>query len=351
MKSIERVEKAINRELPDCLPVGTFMGNHAAILSGISICDFYTNSKKMFKAQMIAQEEYDQDIITFMSDNYYIAEGFGTEVIYHDDTLPSISRPAVSKLKEVAYLKVPNPEKDGRMHVYLEAEEKAYEKLGNNYIIRGCGTGPFSLASHIMGTQEFLLELAKATYGLPDSDEKAIIDLIDISAEALFQFSVAQLKAGCRMISCGDSLASLDMISPEIYKRYVFPVEYELFKKLKPYLNKYKAYMILHICGDNTKILEDIGNTGTDCFEVDHKIDMATCKEKIGEKVCLIGNLDPTGVILQGAVQEVECAARLCINAAAKGGGFILGSGCEVPWRTPPENIKAMVRLAHEYKY
>jgi uroporphyrinogen-III decarboxylase len=41
---------------------------------------------------------------------------------------------------------------------------------------------------------------------------------------------------------------------------------------------------------------------------------------------------------------------RLCVNAAAAGGGYILGTGCEVPPGTPLENLQTLVRVAHEYR-
>jgi uroporphyrinogen decarboxylase len=54
-------------------------------------------------------------------------------------------------------------------------------------------------------------------------------------------------------------------------------------------------------------------------------------------------------LLLNGTPEEVEGEGRRCIRSAAQGGGFILGSGCEVPRNTPPENLKAMVRAAEKY--
>ena len=64
-----------------------------------------------------------------------------------------------------------------------------------------------------------------------------------------------------------------------------------------------------------------------------------------------MGNLNPTEILLRGSVEEVEKASIACIEAAAQNGGYILGSGCEVPMDAPEENIKAMVRIARQYKY
>jgi uroporphyrinogen decarboxylase len=75
-------------------------------------------------------------------------------------------------------------------------------------------------------------------------------------------------------------------------------------------------------------------------------VDLRLAKERIGEQVCLIGNVDPLAVMLQGSAATVEYSARACIAAAWDGGGYILGTGCEVPPGLPLENVQALVRMA-----
>lgn len=69
-----------------------------------------------------------------------------------------------------------------------------------------------------MGTQQFLIELAKVEHGLYDADEKAVFYLLELCTEALIEFGEAMLSVGADIVQCGDSLASLDMISPAMYK-------------------------------------------------------------------------------------------------------------------------------------
>ena len=55
--------------------------------------------------------------------------------------------------------------------------------------------------------------------------------------------------------------------------------------------------------------------------------------------MCLCGNFDPVGVLMQGKPQDVADAARRCL--AEGGERFILQPGCEVPPATPAENVRA----------
>ena len=112
---------------------------------------------------------------------------------------------------------------------------------------------------------------------------------------------------------------------------------------------EYGAKTLLHICGDSTKVLDLYAKTGADVIEVDHKVDLETAKRVIGDRACVIGNVDPVTVLLQGTPERVRAAADECLAAAAGGGSYILGSGCIVPRITPLENVRAMVEAVREY--
>ncbi|KLU63021.1 uroporphyrinogen decarboxylase [Peptococcaceae bacterium CEB3] len=105
------------------------------------------------------------------------------------------------------------------------------------------------------------------------------------------------------------------------------------------------AMTLLHICGNNTAVLDLMADTGAQILELDYKVDMKVAKARVGERVCLMGNLNPSALLLQGTVEEVEqAAAQVISNAGPR--GLILGSGCEVPMYAPQENLLAMIRVA-----
>jgi uroporphyrinogen decarboxylase len=129
----------------------------------------------------------------------------------------------------------------------------------------------------------------------------------------------------------------------------VWPYEKRFFEEVNPLCRQHGALSLLHICGNNTKVFGRFAELGADIVAIDHKADLATAKRVIGGQACLIGNLDPSSVLLLGDVQEVERQSEACIAKAAEGGGFILGSGCEVAIDTPPDNVRAMIRTARAH--
>jgi len=110
---------------------------------------------------------------------------------------------------------------------------------------------------------------------------------------------------------------------------------------------EYGAKTLLHICGDSSKVLDLYAQTGADIIEVDHKVDLALARRIVGDRACVIGNVDPVTVLLQGTPESVRAASEGCLEAG-HGRGYVLGSGCVVPRITPIENVKAMVQVARD---
>jgi len=102
---------------------------------------------------------------------------------------------------------------------------------------------------------------------------------------------------------------------------------------------------MIHICGNTTRILQDIVDIGPNCFSLEKKVDLRQAKEVLGGKVCVAGNVSPTGAFLNGRPDEVIAEARDCVRAWGGGGGFILMLGCDFPKTVPLENVLALMSM------
>ena len=348
MTSRERVIRAIKREPTDCVAAIPYMYDIAAVTAGIPLLDFYTDPESMVKAQLELYERVGQDMIAIGSDNYYIAEGFGCITTRDEGELPSLEKPPLSNINEVFYLEAPDPYTDGRMPVMLEAIRLARKAVGDEVAIRSPGTGPFALASYLIGTQEWLMEIAMIDAGMEEANEKAVWHALDLTTEALTRFGIACWEAGADILHNGDSLASCNVISPDTYRRYAYPSQVKVFSAWSKHGIDRK---LLHICGDSTRVLDDYAATGADMVEIDDAVDLAVAKERIGDRTAIVGNVHTVTELLQGTPGSVSAAAQRCIDNAGSGGGFLLGSGCIVPRYSPLENVKAMIDTAHSQPY
>jgi uroporphyrinogen decarboxylase len=343
MQPVERLRRTLARQPVDRTPVGPYLANWTATLAGLPLSTYCTDARRMAEVQLAAWERVGQDIIFPDADNYYLAEAFGCRSRLEADNFPSLERPALERPEQVFDLEVPNPERDGRMPVYLEATRRIAEQAGEAAAIRVPGTGPFAVAAYLIGVQAFLYEIAMVEQEVDLTHAAALERMLDLAAEAVTRFGLAQLQAGAHVLQCGDSLASGSMISPRTFRRFVLPRHQRIFAAWKAA----GAMTALHVCGNNTNMLELLADTGADIVAIDSAVDLALAKRRIGGRVTLIGNLDPVALVLQGSADQVEAAARDCLAAASHGGGYVLGTGCEVPPRSPLENVRAIVRAAH----
>jgi uroporphyrinogen decarboxylase len=351
MTQRERFLSAALGGRPDSVPVAPYMGNFGAAIAGVPIGEYNTDGARMARAQIRAWELLGQDVVVAQSDGYYIAEGFGCVIEQPRDSTPHLIRPAAATLEEACRLTVPDPRSDGRMPVYIEAVRLLKEHFGDRVAIRGTGTGPFSLASYLTGgTENFLMEIATAEMEDDAERQRQLKLVMEISSDALIAFLKATIEAGSDIAQAGDSLASLSMISPAIYEKYVFPYEVKVFQTINPLIHERGGVTLLHICGDTTRILPLMSATGADILEVDSLVDIGGARRSYGDRVAFMGNIEPSRVLFQGTPELVyrECSQCLASAKAAEG-GFILGSGCEVPPNAPLENLRAMVKAARDF--
>lgn len=353
MTSKERIQAAVHFQRPDVIPVGPYMANHCSVMAGYKLRDCYTDGKTLARAQHAVWEIYGQDILTVQADNCYIVEAFPCKITYpkNPNALPSLIEPPLKDWNLLSDWKLPDPVRDGRMPVYIESMRELRHLAGPDAVLRSCGVGPFTLAAILRGTEAFLMDLAEAIADEEEEAQKRIHGLIGFCTKILIRFATAMLEAGADIVQCADSLASLDMISPEIYANFAFPYEKKFFEAMKAPCREKGAFRLLHICGDNTVSYPLFKQLDMDILELDSKVKIRYAREQLGEKhIALIGNLAPVDTILQATPAQVYREACQAIEDAG-GLGFILGSGCEVPIAAPKENIEAMIRAARDYRF
>lgn len=353
MTSRDRVLAAGRSETVDRIPVTPYMGNYGASLVGVPVDEYGADASTMADAQIAAQRCVGHDMLVAQSDGYYMAEALGMRTTRRPGTTPAPAGRPLANLAGVDTLAVADPWRDGRMPVYLEALRTMRAVVGDRLAVRACGTGPFSLAGHLMGPDLLVTTIATLSIEPDARVDRRLRLLMDVCTETAIAFAVAALESGADVVMSGDSLASLDMISPPIYEHWVWPYERHFFDCVRPHAEQRGALTLLHICGNTVPILRSMASTGAHVLEIDWKVPITTARD---ETCCkpLMGNLDPTSVLLQGSPDEVLTASRRAIadglleTDSGEPAAFLLGSGCEVAPATPVENVRAMVSAAHE---
>ena len=90
-----------------------------------------------------------------------MAEAMGSKIKYSDYNIAQLETPAISSLDEVDKLKLINVDEDGRLPIILKGLKMVKERLGDKVPVSGTVTGPFTVASMLVGTENLLKGMVK----------------------------------------------------------------------------------------------------------------------------------------------------------------------------------------------
>lgn len=315
----------------DCLPFMPITMMFASDRLGVKYGQYTQDHRVLVEAQCRVAEEFDFDYVSAISDPAREAGDCGAAVEFFEDQPPAIieHKALLADAAKLVQLKIPDPCAGGRMLDRVKAIELFKQRIGGQKFIEGWIEGPCAEGADLRGINSLMLDVI---------DEPAFVrDLFDFCVELGLTFAKAQVAAGADLIGVGDAAASL--VGPQVYEELVWPYE----KKLIDGLHAMGARVRLHICGNTRDLLEKMGQLGCEIVDLDYPVPVSKARAEMGPQQVLLGNIEPAGVLRNGAPEEVFKAIEECHRQA--GQRYIVGAGCEVCRDTPPENVRAM----HEY--
>lgn len=340
MNGYERINAALKGLQPDKTPIMLHNFMMAAKEHGVSMEQYRESPKVIAETFIAAIEKYQYDGILVDIDTVTLAGAVGVPVDFPKNDPARTHLGNIENLEDIIHMKPARIEDYKYIQIWLEAVRMLKEYFKDEIYIRGnCDQAPFSLASMMRGTQNWMLDLMMGP-------EDQIHLLLDYCTEASSRFIKLMTQTGCDMVSNGDSPAGPEMISPEMYLQYAMPYE----KKIVEVAHQAGVAYTLHICGNTDVILEHMSLTGADAFELDYKTDIVKIKNTFCNTATLIGNIDPSGVLALGTEELVRKRTLELLLVYRNSNRFILNSGCAIPPNTPSENLKIMIDMARVFR-
>ncbi len=334
MTGKERCLAAVEFRETDRVPVNPENFAFCVAYCGYDYKDVNFDGELLADCLIKTMEDFDYDGVTVALDNAVAAGALGAEIAFRDDEPAVAVGPAIQNLSEVDALKVPNPLKDGRLHVHIDCVKRLSRQIGDEkFIYAYADQGPFALAAMVRGMETFLTDI-----GL-ERDDAGIRKLIDFTGQCTEVFMKSLVDAGAHVVGIGEAIASPDMVSPSHYEKFAFEPDTRVIQAVKDYGGKTG----LHICGNVTDILGFLVQTGVDLLDIDYKTDLKRCHEICRGKVAIRGPIDPAEVLMLGTPAVVRAKCQEAIAILGPQGGYILDAGCDITKAVPPENLRAMV--------
>ena len=215
------------------------------------------------------------------------------------------------------------------MRVVLDALSILRRHVGGKVAVVGKVMGPWTIAYHMAGTQNFLLHIG---LGETDKIKKMLRQLMPVST----LFAKAQFKAGADIVIMADH-ATGNLVGAYHYKELLLPIHQEINASVE-------GPLILHVCGNCRDRLELFADAGWHGYHFEWQIDSKTAVDKVGKRMCLAGNISNVQALYQGTPEDVRRQARYAIES----GVDIISPECAIPLTTPIANLKALVAAVRE---
>jgi MtaA/CmuA family methyltransferase len=341
----ERFLAVARREEPDRVPACPWLTSaFYSSYYGVDPGAYYEDRELQLRAMLEFYGERFPDMQYFpgfrgSSGSTIEASALGCEIVILPGQTPH-ANPVVDDLRrDVPKLKVPDPERDGRMPMVLEHFAWLADRLPKYgfEVTAGFLHAPFDVALLVRGATDLMTEILL--------DPAGVHAMMDVITETCIRYVNKQYEVvGGTMVQIMFSDDSGARLSPQHW--WEFSGQY--IKRLVEGMPQ-DVVKLAHNCDQVAHIIDRYPDTGIDGLHFAPDIDVAEAKRRVGDRLCLIGNMAQLDTLLKGTPEEVEAECREMIRKGAPGGGYILSaSGC-LSGGTPLENIEAMVNAAARY--
>jgi uroporphyrinogen decarboxylase len=223
---------------------------------------------------------------------------------------------------------------------------KAYSKVqkdfGNDIFIFGSFSGGlYEVTWQCMGFERFVVCTRKETEFL----RRMITFYTDLYCLIL----EAMAEAGLPGAVYSDDLAyrSGPMLNPKLLDSLYG----DGYRRLTRTAHDLGMKLVIHSCGNVYDLLPwfaDCGFDGVHALEPTAGVELKKAKEIIGDRLCLLGNVDVTHILVDASKDEVFEAIRQSIADAGMGGGYIVA-----PTNSHPEisvqRLRWMLEAVEKY--
>ncbi|MBA1273762.1 uroporphyrinogen decarboxylase [Stutzerimonas azotifigens] len=283
-------------------------------------------------------ERYPLDAAILFSDILTVPDAMGLGLYFETGEGPRF-RKTVESAADIEALPVPDPDKD--LGYVMDAVRTIRRELNGRVPLIGFSGSPWTLATYMVegGSSKDFHKSKAMLYDNP----QAMHALLDKLAQSVTAYLNGQIKAGAQAVQIFDTWGG--NLSSAAY------LEFSL-----AYMRKIVAGLIREHDGRKVPVilftkngglwLEDIADAGADALGLDWTCDIGQARRRVGERVALQGNMDPTVLYAKPSAIRAEVARILASYGQGSGHVFNLGHG--ITPEVDPAHAGAFIEAVHE---
>jgi uroporphyrinogen decarboxylase len=278
------------------------------------------------------------DAAILFSDILTIPDAMGLGLYFAEGEGPKFERPLREEW-EIRNLSAPDP--GAELRYVLDAVSQIRKALNGSLPLIGFSGSPFTLACYMVeggGSDDFRL-IKTMLYQRPD----LLHHILTVNAQAVSDYLNAQIEAGAQAVMIFDTWGG--MLSSMAFDEFSLKYLRLVLERVRRQHHGARVPSIVFTKGGGLW-LERIAAAGSDAVGIDWTLDLSEARRRVGEKVALQGNLDPSVLFASPDIVRQEVARTLASFGSGSGHVFNLGHG--VSQHTPPAHVHALVEAVHE---
>ena len=330
---IETLKFKNDKTLISSIVTGRFFSS----IYGVDLLSFITNQTIMIESQHYVFNKFPDvffipGIWPDFGSGIILPSFIGAKISWYKNSSPVVSRPVINNLKEdINYIKNINVLENGFGPWYFKILDKfVSDKRFKNNTHFAWSSGPGELAGYLLGLENFLIGMAQ--------DALNIKKLLTLCTEVIMDFLSNQfyINKSAEGFLLTDDISGL--ISNDFYKEFLLPFHIKIRNKFN------EKIFVFHNDTKSDHIIDSLISAGIDVFNFGPatNLDLLIEKMLIPKKVVLLGNIDPTKVLLSNDKELIRRTTKDLLYKIEKYPGFIIAAGGGLN-AMDPEDFKVFV--------
>jgi uroporphyrinogen decarboxylase len=283
-------------------------------------------------------ERFPLDAAILFSDILTVPDAMGLGLYFAEGEGPRFERPVRTEA-DVAKLAVPDPTRE--LRYVIDAVSEIRRALKGSVPLIGFSGSPYTLACYMVegGGSDDFRTIKTMLYDRPDLLHR----ILEVNAVAVVDYLNAQIEAGAQTVMIFDTWGG--SLSHGAYREFSLAYMDHVVRGLKKNHEGQRIPSIIFTKGGG-QWLEAIAATGCDCVGVDWTTSLGQARERVGDKVAIQGNLDPSALFSGPAAIRSQVGAVLADFGQGSGHVFNLGHG--ISQFATPQAVDALVSAVRE---
>lgn len=282
-------------------------------------------------------ERFNLDAAILFSDILTVPDAMGLGLYFADGEGPKFKNP----LRDEAAVKaLAVPDMASTLGYVFDAVSSIRKALDNSVPLIGFSGSPYTLACYMIegeGSDTFR-HTKTMLYSRPD----LMHHILNVNAQSVTAYLNAQIESGAQAVMLFDTWGGA--LSDAAYHEFSLAYMQQVVSGLTRERDGQRIPVIVFTKGGG-QWLESIAKIGCDAVGLDWTVNLANARQRIGNKVALQGNFDPSALFASPEAIEKEVGRLLTDFGQGSGHVFNLGHG--ISQFTPPENVKVLVDAVH----